>query len=234
MTTTKQAILKAAKQIQPNKIICVADKGLGRFEAEILLAYVIKKDRSYLLAHPDYELPAISYKRFSRFVERRKKHEPMAYIKNERDFYGRKFFVDKRVLIPRPESEMLVELAINEKPDLVWDVGTGSGAISISIAKEIKPLTVLATDTSSPALTIARKNAKRLKAPNVTFLKSDLLDRGARSFIDRRKPKRLVIVANLPYLPNKDKQHLDQDVVKYEPVSALFGGPSGLEVIKKF
>lgn len=242
MPTIQEVLQKAAKDLQPHRIVCAGEKNLGRLEAEILLAHVLKKDRTFFHTHPDYQLPTTHYKLFQQMVKRRKRHEPIAYIIGNKEFFGLPFFVDQRVLIPRPESELLVELALQAKPDLVWDVGTGSGAIAISIAKKIPRAQVLATDISTAALALARKNAKHLKAHNITFLKADLLDSSVRRFLSRfcstynLQPTnyKLIITANLPYLPDADKPLLDPDVVKYEPPSALFDGSSGLEIIEKF
>jgi release factor glutamine methyltransferase len=241
MPTIQTAIQKADRELQPRKIVCVGERDLGHLEAEILLAHILKKDRVFLHAHPDYSLQTTClagrqahYKLFQQLIKRRKKHEPIAYIIGSKEFYSLPFFVNRHVLIPRPESELLVELALQAKPDLVWDVGTGSGAIAISIAKKIQPQPVLATDLSSSALTVARKNIKLHQAKNITLLKADLLSQTVLRYFKCRHLKKLIITANLPYLPKTDKPLLDPDVIKYEPTNALFGGTSGLEVIKKF
>lgn len=241
MPTIQEAMQKASRELQPRKIVCAEERDLGHLEAEILLAHALGKDRAFLHTYPNYQLPTTclagrraNYKLFQQRVERRKKHEPIAYITGSKEFYGRPFFVDRRVLIPRPESELLVELAAKTKPDLVWDVGTGCGAIAISIAKKIAPAKVLATDISTPALTVARKNAKFHQTKNVVLLKADLCDQKVLHYLRRHQPKKLVITANLPYLPETDKPHLDPDIIKYEPLDALFGGKDGLAVIEKF
>jgi release factor glutamine methyltransferase len=240
--TVAAALKTAAAQLQPQIISCATDKSLGELEAEILLAHTLKRDRAWLFAHSDSKLTTQSSKLFRSLVSRRTKHEPIAYITGEKDFYGHTFQVNRSTLIPRPESELLVDLArktLFPEPsadDLVWDVGTGSGALAISIASHIAPRRVLATDVSIKALATARRNAKHLNVTNVTFLKANLLDTTVRSKLQAQSSKalRLVIVANLPYLPTSDKKKLDTDVVKFEPSSALFVGKDGTELIEKF
>lgn len=213
-----------------------AAKDLDHLDAEVLLAHVLKKDRAWLLAHSDYSLPTTRYSLFRKLVRRRRAHEPLAYIIGTKDFYKHTFVVNRHTLIPRPESEMLVDLAVGAhalRQGPIWDVGTGSGAIAISIAKEIPTARVLATDISSKALAVAQRNATRLKAKNVRFFKADLVPRKLPigRILGTEMP---VIVANLPYLPISDKKRLDHDVVTYEPTSALFAGKDGLALIKKF
>ena len=243
--TIRELLSATAKQLQPKKITCAADRDLGRFEAEILLAHVVKKDRAWLLTHDDYCLSSTIYRLFRSLVARRLKHEPIAYIQGEKEFYGLPFSVNRHTLIPRPETEQVVELAcaaIKRKPKnkkarhaapLLWDIGTGCGAIAIATAKHIPGCHVLATDISSASLTIAKKNAQRNKVSNIKFLKSNLVDLSARRFLEKMKTSHLVITANLPYLPTNDKKTMDRDVVGYEPSSALFSGPDGLALIEK-
>ena len=239
-TTIGELLKKAATDLKPKRITCAADKDLGDLEAEILLAHVLKKDRTWLFAHPDFQLPTSSSTLFRTLISRRKKHEPIAYILGEKEFYGLPFKVNRSTLIPRPESELLVDLArkaLFPNPslsDVVWDVGTGSGAIAIAVARHIGERRVFATDISTKALTVAKQNARRLKIKNVTFLKADLLTPSLIRLFVRMRDKRLIIVANLPYLPTKDKKKLTPDVVKYEPSDALFTGKDGTELIEKF
>jgi release factor glutamine methyltransferase len=245
--TISELLKRAATDLQPKKIVCDQDRDLGWFETEVLLAHVLKKDRTWLKTHVEKVLSTQCSVKFQTLVERRRRREPIAYILGEKEFYGLTFFTDKRALIPRPESEMLVDAAIISSefrvPSAelvmrdsicVWDVGTGSGAIAIAIAKNLPQAHVLATDISAPALALARKNAKRLKTKNITFLKADLLSPTViRTFV-RMSPCRLIITANLPYLPTSDMNKLDEDVIKYEPSSALFAGKDGLKIIEKF
>lgn len=230
--TIRETLSLKALELKPSVISCAADHDLGRLEAEILLGHVLKKDRVWLHAHDEQTIPSVKLKNFYKLVERRKKHEPIAYIVGQKEFYRLRFVVNKNVLIPRPESELLVELgtAMAKKQNAqVWDIGTGSGAIAISIAKEIAPQKVLASDSSQSALLIAKKNARINNVKNITFLKADLVTPRAAKMLSTP----LIIVANLPYLPLSDKKKLAPDVVKFEPSSALFAPQNGLAVIKK-
>ncbi len=247
--TTAEAIKEAATKLQPKRIMCAEEKNLGRLEAEILLSHVLNRDRVFLLAHPLYPLPSIIYHLFSRLVSRRLKHEPIAYILGEKEFYGRDFIVTPDVLIPRPETELMIDsILANHNPTrpplklrggkeglLVCDIGTGSGAIAITLAKELREATVIATDSSPAALKVARRNARRLKADDVSFVQASLLDAKMLKRLKSlsRKFGSLIIAANLPYLPLSDKKILDPDVVRYEPSKALFTGREGLELIIK-
>lgn len=240
------ALAWASPRLKPIRITCAADKDVGRLEAEILLAHVLKKDRIWLVAHSEGQVQDLPLRRFRTLVRRRQKHEPIAYILGKKDFYGRTFAVNKNVLIPRPETELLIDLvrtpssrtmqARRGQGEVIWDVGTGSGAIAITLAKELPDADILASDVSSSALAVARKNAKRLGATNVTFFKADLLnDKISKTLRSSAKTNAsLIITANLPYLPLSDKQKLEPDVVKFEPSHALFTGRDGLELIIRF
>lgn len=237
--TISQTLKEASLKLQPKTITCVADKQLGRLEAEILLAHLLKKDRIWLLAHDDEELKTGVATKFQALVRRRSKHEPVAHLLGEKDFYGRTFAVSKNVLIPRPETELMIDLVkeLVEDPSsaIAWDVGTGSGAIAITLALECPSMDVLASDVSSAALAVTRKNAKRLNANDVTFIKSDLLSKSLSQKISlqHKSHSTLVVCANLPYLPTSDKKMLEPDVVKFEPSLALFSGKDGLTLITK-
>lgn len=247
--TVHVMLCKAAKELQPRTISCPADAQLGRLEAEMLLARAINRDRAWMVVHGDAAVSARARKAFQTFVQRRKQHEPIAYLIGEKEFYGLPFQVNRRVLIPRPETELLVDLALHQVGAMyvlplptvtVWDVGTGSGCVAIAIAKHLPLARVLATDVSREALVVAKRNAKRHDATHVTFLKARLLDAHVRRWLAKHEKLPLTIVANLPYLPSSDKgdakraSPLQPDVVNYEPHAALFSGKTGLEVIEKF
>jgi release factor glutamine methyltransferase len=202
-----------------------------RFEAELLLRHVLRMDRTRFLSSLPEQMAEADLLQLAALCRRRSEHEPIQYILGEQTFYGRSFHVAPGVLIPRPETEILVEevLRISEKmwdsrPLDVADVGTGSGAISLTLACERPDWNVLTVDVSTQALAIARNNAERLGvADRVRFFQGDLLqpftDRGIR--LD-------VLVSNPPYIPSGDLQELDREVRDYEPSLALDGGTDGL------
>lgn len=217
-------------------------------DAEVVLAFVLKKSREYLAANPDLQpLPAQSTE-FNKLVSRRAKGEPVAYLTGHKEFFGLDFKVNKHVLIPRPETELLVERALASFPpqDLgrdqgrgrkfsIIDLGTGSGCIAISLAKTLQQmvysrlvyntLRIYAIDSSTKALAIARQNAKTHGVLNkIKFLKGDLLSPILNSkflLLDS------IILANLPYLT--PRQYDANPELRFEPKSALVGGPDGLK-----
>ncbi|MDO8584149.1 MAG: peptide chain release factor N(5)-glutamine methyltransferase [bacterium] len=230
---TLQAALKSAA----DRLKAIErDASVRWMEAEILLGFVIKKDRPWIVGH-DRALTKKEETAFNALINRRLQHEPIAYLIGEREFLGRYFIVDKRVLIPRPETEELVERAIaimkkGRRHWLVADIGTGSGAIAISIKKELPDTTVFASDVSTAALTLAKKNAKELAA-DVTFIRGDLLCPALVKKISASDAEALFIVANLPYLPDSDRAVLDPDVVDFEPASALFVESDGTKLMNE-
>jgi release factor glutamine methyltransferase len=218
--TLQTAILQGTKLLEDEAIAA------PRLTAEVLLMHALQKERSYLYAHSDEELSEIAWIQYGRYLHERMKGKPTQYITGRQEFYGRDFRVTPDVLIPRPETEHLVEAAIarTHSHDLVADVGTGSGAIAITLALETHAH-VFATDISTPALCVARSNAQQLSAP-VGFLACDLL----RAFRDRSLN---VVVSNPPYVPRTDHPNLQREVRDYEPHVALFGGPTGLEIYER-
>lgn len=211
---------------------------IDRLDAEVLLGYLLKKDRAWMKAHDDVRVTSVIARKFRELIVRRERHEPIAHLIREKEFYGRPFFVSKHTLIPRPETELMVERALSFATGhaIIWDVGTGSGAIGVTLACECPNVIVLATDVSSKALRAAKVNAKRHHAASrMTFLKSNLLQPAAYRWLKRHAPgHKLIITANLPYLPASDKKTLAPDVVKYEPSLALFSGDDGLTLINRF
>jgi release factor glutamine methyltransferase len=156
---------------------------------------------------------------FGEMVRRRVRREPVAYILGRKGFRQIEVAVDRRVLIPRPETEMLVEIAVELAPRTVIDVGTGSGAVALAIADELPEVSVVATDTSLDALVVAKANAQRLGLP--VSLELGTLAEGTFD----------LLVANLPYVPAEDLRGLQPEITEYEPVEALTPGPTGLEAI---
>ena len=218
--TTIRAVLEDATR----RLEALSDS--PRLDAELLLARAIDMPRSYLFAHPEEPLDAHSVHRFGEALGRRLAGEPMAYITGVREFWSLELMVTPATLVPRPETEVLVDLALREIPRRAdWDIldlGTGSGAIAIAIAKERPLARITATDVSAEALEVARQNARQLEIPNIEFLAGDWTEpvRG-RTFN--------VIVSNPPYVRSSDEA---LDALHREPRSALSAGEDGLDAIR--
>jgi release factor glutamine methyltransferase len=198
----------------------------ARFDAEVLLAEATGWDRARLAASPGLEIPPPAARRFAEMVRRRLRREPVAYIVGRRGFREIELSVDPRVLIPRPETELLVELAVEERPRRVLDVGTGSGAIALAVASELPGCQVTATDTSIAALEVTRANAQRLGLTERVELVEGTLPRGGAEFD--------LVLANLPYVAEGDWSSLQPEVREWEPRGALLAGPDGLDAIRAF
>lgn len=199
----------------------------ARIEADLLACHVLGCERSWLYAHGDQRLTASAQKSFSSLVEQRLQGRPIAYLLGEREFYGRRFLVDERVLIPRPETELLVELALALQLPAhasICDVGTGSGCISLTLAAERPHWQVAALDKSAAALEVARKNLDHMKLENVGLRQSDLLHATGAEKFD-------LIVSNPPYIAQAD-EHLDKGDLRFEPRGALEAGADGLDLIR--
>ena len=242
-------------QMQPRKvgeILATASARLheagsetARLDAEVLLGHVLGVDRSTLAAHPEAPLGSAQAEAFERCLQRRERGEPVAYIRGLKEFYGAAIVVDDRVLIPRPETETLVELAVarvradltssprsaEAGPYLVWDMGTGSGAVAVAIGLELRrrrygdAVRYVISDISPEALTLATINAVAQGLADLfTFAQGDLTD-----VLPAPRPVDL-LVANLPYIPTGDIGNLPV-AAGFEPRLALDGGPDGLSVI---
>jgi release factor glutamine methyltransferase len=195
-----------------------------RLDAELLLAEATGWDRARLAANPDAVIPPPAARRFGELVRRRLRREPVAYILGRRGFRHIELAVDPRVLIPRPETEMLVELALELQPGSVLDLGTGSGAIALAVAAELPACAVTAVDTSPGALEVARVNAERLGLTDrVRFIEGSL---PSDEDFD-------LILANLPYVAEADWASLQPEVTEWEPREALLAGPDGLDAIRE-
>jgi release factor glutamine methyltransferase len=218
--TIQTALLQGTKLLEEDAI------GAPRLTAEVLLAHALRRERSYLYAHPEEELTETGWIHFGRYLHQRLQGKPTQYITGRQEFYGREFRVTADVLIPRPETEHLVEasLARITPGDIVLDVGTGSGAIAVTLALETGAK-VLATDISASALCIAADNARTLSA-QVAFVACDLAACIAAHQID-------VLVSNPPYVPETDQPIIQREVRDYEPHVALFAGPTGLEIYQR-
>lgn len=189
-------------------------------DAEVLLAAVTGCSRAELHLPDRPGLAPAESRAFSEAVRRRLRREPVAYITGRRGFRGIELAVDPRVLIPRPETELLVELARELSPRRVLEVGTGSGAVALAVARELPGATVVATDTSGPALEVASSNARRLRLVDRVSFHHGSLPREGRFDL---------LLANLPYVAEDDR--LPPEVSDWEPGEALFAGPEGLDVI---
>jgi release factor glutamine methyltransferase len=225
-TTVGRAIIAARQRLEE------AGCDIPHLDAQVLLAHVLGVDRTWLFAHHDYELTDAQSEAFTALVTRRMRHEPVAYLIGKREFYGLELLVDHRVLIPRPETELLVDIVIDhiamrdDQRVTVADIGTGSGAIALAIATNCPSATIVATDLSAEALEVARQNVQRFDTQGqVTLRQGDLL-----APLD--KPVDM-IVANLPYISSTAYVQLMADVREYEPQLALEGGPEGLDTIRR-
>lgn len=198
-------------------------------DIEVLLCHILKKDKAFLYTHPEYKLNQSQYQLFKKFLKRRKKHEPIAYILKKKEFFGRDFYINKNVLIPRPLTEILCEIALEEKSATYLDIGTGSGCIIITLAKKIPSGIYYATDISQKALYIARKNAGIHNVKNIIFYHADLLPK--KNIL--KNAKNITIVANLPYLSPVMYKTLSPSIRKYEPKEALVASQNGLFFYKK-
>jgi release factor glutamine methyltransferase len=217
-----------------------------QLDSEILLSSVLKKDREFILTNPDKEVSPKQAKNFEKLIERRLNQEPVAYLIGEKFFYGRKFSVNKNVLIPRPESEILIEKTLEygyknlypSKNTFIWDIGTGSGCLINTLYKEFSKnpnfsnFNFSGFDISSSALKIAQKNAENLDC-KVEFQKANLLDFIDKSYSRKLENAQLVLVANLPYLSKEVYQQSPASVIDFEPRKALLAEKRGLYLYLK-
>lgn len=202
-----------------------------RFEAASLTALAIKRDRTFLIAHPEYELTAAERRRYSDLLERRSSRVPFQQLRGTQEFYGLDFEVTPEVLIPRPETETLVEAAIAELRDIekarFCEIGTGSGCISVAMLANLPNAVAIASDVSATAVEVARRNAKRNGVdPRVEFLVSDVFDSIDGDGFD-------AIVTNPPYIHADDIPTLQIEVRDHEPLVALTDGGDGLSIIRR-
>ncbi len=210
----------------------LADAGTDTptLDTDLLLSHVLGWNRAMLLAHPERVLTPAEEDAFRSMIRRRAEREPLAYILGRKEFYGLEFEVGPQVLVPRPETELLVELAL----DYVWehpavlravDVGTGSGAVAIALATNAPKLQMMACDISTRAISLAQANARK-HGVRIFFVVSDLL-------MPLSGPFNLIL-ANLPYVARNDWDSLPPEVRRYEPTSALDGGADGLDLYRRF
>lgn len=211
---------------QGTKILADASVAAPRLTAEVLLAHALRRDRVYLFAHAEDELPELGWIHFGRYLHQRTSGVPTQYITKVQEFYGRRFRVTPDVLIPRPETEHVVATALQLVPPsaTVVDVGTGSGAIAVTLALE-SGWTMCATDISKPALDVARQNAEALRA-RVRFFHADLLSPFAGASLD-------AVISNPPYVGFDESAGLQREVKDHEPHLALFAGEDGHAIYRR-
>lgn len=198
-----------------------------RLDAELLLMSVLGEPRSHLFAHPDRELSADDAIQLTALVKRRLKYEPVAYLTGEKEFWSLSLQVSPETLVPRPETELLVEetlaLVPRDSSMAILDLGTGSGAIAIAISSERPLCHIVATDISSSALTVAAANAERHELTNIVFLQGDWLEAVADQTFD-------IVVSNPPYIASNDAA---MNKLPHEPRNALVAGEDGLDAIRR-
>ncbi len=221
--TVQKTLNKATAQLETSNV------KEPRLDAEVLLASVLKKDRAFLYTHPEQEVSLEEEQLYKQLIKKRKTHFPLAYLTGQASFYGNIFFVTEATLIPRPETEILVEAIIKKAQQAntktLLEIGTGSGCIAISLALHLPETTIQACDISEQALAVAKQNARNLKAP-VEFFLSDLLQEVHES------PE--IIVANLPYLAQEDIDNSPtKDELLAEPRLALYAEKDGLALIQE-
>ena len=220
----------AAAQTTGTEFLQQADIAEFRREASSLLAFVLEKDATFLIAHPEFELTAAQALAFENAIQRRAAHEPFQYITGKQEFWGLEFEVTPDVLIPRPETEILVEAAVRTLSQIecprFCEVGVGSGCVAVSIAHAHPAATAVGTDVSPAALTIATRNAKRHNVDQqIDFRAADVFD-GVTDVFD-------LIVSNPPYVPDEEIEALQTEVRDFEPRAALSGGRDGTDVIRR-
>lgn len=202
-------------------------------ECLMILENILNRNTSFIFTYPEYTLSDIEYNKFIEYINRRCKKEPLQYILGLQEFMGLKFMVNSNVLIPRQDTEILVETILSNLPCrenlFILDIGTGSGCIAISLAHFIKNSHIVALDISKEALKIASYNAyKNDVSDRICFLESDLL-----SNLEKSDYKFDIIVSNPPYIPLCEMKTLSCDVFKFEPHTALYGGIDGLDFYRK-
>jgi release factor glutamine methyltransferase len=209
--------------LQGTELLERAGIAVPRLTAEVLLAHAMRRERVYFYAHPEQELQEVEWLHYGRYLHERLEGKPTQYITRRQEFFGREFRVTPDVLIPRPETEHVVEVALEvaKGAGRVLDIGTGSGALAITLRLELGAETS-ATDISAAAAAVAAANAARLNTP-VQFVVCDLAEAIASHSFD-------LIVSNPPYVPLTQKEGLQREVRDFEPHVALFGGEKGFEL----
>tara|TARA_Y100000590_G_scaffold410274_1_gene503171 strand:- start:410 stop:1258 length:849 start_codon:yes stop_codon:yes gene_type:complete len=219
----KNTIKKASQTLKNHNI------SSHELDAEVILADIMKVNREFFIINNNLNTPESIISKYDAAIKRRVKREPVAYITGKKEFWSENFLVDHSTLVPRPETELLIYKLINffeNKKISILDIGTGSGCILLAILKELNFSKGIGIDVSKNAIQIAKKNSKNL----------NLSSRSKFKVFDINKfniGKYDLIVSNPPYIPTKDLKNLSQDIIKYEPRTALNGGVDGLDLIKK-
>ncbi len=217
------------KEVLDRAATALRNRDNARLDSEVLLAFVLDKPRSHLHAWPEAGLDAVQLQRFEQLIAERARGRPVAYLTGRREFWSLDLEVTTDTLIPRPETELLVEQALALLPAQrnlrIADLGTGSGAIAIALAKERKTWSLCALDRSLACCRVAQRNARRLGLDNMDVINADWCDALATSGVD-------AILCNPPYIAGQDP-HLQQGDLRYEPRSALVSGTQGLDAIRR-
>lgn len=226
MTSIRAVLLQAQAQLNEAPLLDAID---ARYESQLLLQHALKVNRAWLIAHENDDLAADIQHGFNTLIQRRINGEPIAYILGNREFYGLNLTVTPATLIPRPDTEILVDVALDKIPAnqaaQVLDLGTGTGAIALAIAQQRPQAQVTGVDASKPALEVAISNSQLLHIANSHFILSDW-------FNDLNDTRFDVIVSNPPYIEEADS-HLKQGDLRFEPLSALASGADGLDDIRR-
>lgn len=221
MTSIAQALLQAVEQLRASDT--------PQLDAEVLLMHILGKPRSYLHAWPEAQLDTRQLAAFKTLVDQRATGQPVAHLTGKREFWSLDLDVNEHTLIPRPDTELLVEQTLEklpaDRPLRILDAGTGSGAIALALANERPQWTLFASDRSLLCLTVARDNATRLKLDNVHFFAGDWCNTIARYSLD-------ALISNPPYIAERDS-HLSEGDVRFEPRSALIAGADGLDDLRR-
>lgn len=228
-TGTNSGFLSVQAALQQGTgLLDSAGISVPRLTAEVLLAHAMRCSRAFLYSHSSDELTQLAWIHYGRYLNERLKGKPTQYITHRQEFFGRDFFVNQDVLIPRPETEHLVEKAVDQvkrsKHHRILDIGTGSGAIAISVALECNH-PVIACDISLPAIHVAERNRQSHAAP-VRFFQGDLLTAVAPDSID-------LLLSNPPYVPGADAANMQAEVRDWEPHVALFASDDGMEIYQR-
>jgi len=227
--TLRQAITNAAAELAANPYLSEH----AHRDAELLLLHILQISRVTLIAYPDRDLSSAQDALYQSAIRRRLQLEPIQYIIGEQEFYGLRLHVSPAVLIPRPETEHLIEAVLkllpSNQPVKLVDVGTGSGAIAIALSVHLPLAAIIAVDLSLDSLAIAEQNAREHNvADRIQFLRSDLL-----AAIESQGPTFDAIVSNPPYIPESDRATLHPQVREHEPAAALFAGETGLDIYRR-